>query len=149
MIKFEIVSPQHRKSNGTPHLPSRATKHSAGYDIYTPVDIMIAPHGRCVIPTDIKVAMEEDMVFLIYIRSSVGIKRGVVISNGTGVIDSDYYNNPDNEGNIHLALTNTTDEPVEIQAGERIAQGVFVKYYTTNDDSVETTRVGGIGSTSK
>ena len=58
----------------------------------------------------------------------------------------DYYNNDDNEGHIMIALYNNTDEEVTIQDGERVAQGVFLRYYTSGEQ-IETERKGGIGST--
>ena len=94
--------------------------------------------------------MEQDEVLLLYIRSSIGIKRKLILSNGTGVIDATFYNNPDNEGNIACALYNYGNEPQTINAGERVMQGVFVKYLTTEDDKpLNKTRTGGIGSSGK
>lgn len=84
---------------------------------------------------------------MIYIRSSVGIKKGLVLSNGTGVIDADYYSNPDNDGNIGISLLNTMNEDIVIEAGEKIAQGIFVGYLVADDDQATAERVGGFGST--
>lgn len=148
MRKFEIVEDFARKVWGNIKLPTRADKGSAGYDIYTPMDFTIKPGETIIVPMDIKVSMEEDEVLLLYVRSSVGIKRRIVLTNGTGVIDSTYYNNPDNDGNICGAFTNFGNETQEFKAGDRIMQGVFVKYLTTNDDEpLNTTRIGGVGST--
>ena len=80
-----------------------------------------------------------------HIRSSVGIKRGIRLSNGTGIIDSDYYNNKDNEGHIMIGLTAkeiTFEAPME-----RLCQGIFTKYLTTDNDNAKSIREGGIGST--
>lgn len=148
MRKFEIVREDMRKTKGDIILPTRADKGSAGYDIYTPVDFVLAPGRTMIIPMDIKVSMEEDEVLLLYVRSSVGIKKHVVLTNGTGVIDSTYYNNPDNDGNICGAFTNLGKATHEFKAGDRIMQGVFVKYLTTDDDKpLNAARTGGVGST--
>lgn len=148
MNKFEIVKDEFRAyPNVDIKLPVRATKHSAGYDICTPVDITI-PSGGCVkVKTDIKAKIKDDEVLLIFVRSSVGIKKNIVLMNGTAVIDRDFYNNKDNDGNITLALYNYGNDLQTFKAGDRICQGVFAKYDTVEDDDVETTRTGGIGST--
>lgn len=131
-------------SNGV--LPERKTKHSAGYDLAVVEGGVIPPHSTKIFNTGIKACMEDDEVLLIFVRSSIGIKRGITLANGTGVIDSDYYNNEDNEGHIMLALYNNTDEDVTIDDGEYVAQGVFVNYLCTGDTVVKE-RKGGIGST--
>lgn len=132
-------------------LPERKTKFSAGYDIVTPIDFFIRPHGKVTIPTGIKVyfAPEEARSFHLelYIRSSVGITRGVVMSNQTGVIDADYYGNEDNEGCMLIALTNTNSHQVKFRAGERIIQGIFAIHGLTSDDNASGLRTGGVGST--
>lgn len=134
-------------------LPKRSTKHSAGYDFVTPIRITLPPHSSCSVPTGIKCrfsANEKTMWYLaLYIRSSIGIKRGVIMSNGTGIIDADFYNNPDNEGDITLALTNTSSLTQVFDAGERICQGIFTLYGLTEDDNADTERTSGIGSTGK
>lgn len=127
-------------------LPERKTKHSAGYDLAVVEGGVISPHSTKIFNTGIKACMEDDEVLLIFVRSSIGIKRGITLANGTGVIDSDYYNNKDNEGHIMLALYNNTDEDVTIDDGEYVAQGVFVNYLCTGDTVVKE-RKGGIGST--
>ena len=91
--------------------------------------------------------MQEGEVLLLYVRSSVGIKKGLVLANGTGVIDADYYYNESNDGNICLALRNETDTDITLKAGERVMQGVFVPYLVADDDTTTETRTGGIGST--
>lgn len=148
MRKFEIVKDDKRKIKGTDiQLPTRADDGSAGYDIYSPFDFEINPKDTIVFPTDVKVCMEKDEVLFVFIRSSIGIKRRISITNGTGVIDSTYYGNEDNDGNIHLALTNEGNKVQSFKRGERIAQGVFVKYLTTdNDKPLSHKRTGGIGS---
>ncbi len=148
MNKFEVVKDEYR---AWPHvkikLPTRATKFSAGYDICTPTDIFLPSKVSVKIKTDIKAKVKEDEVLLLFVRSSVGIKKNVVLMNGTGVIDADYYSNPDNDGNIMLALYNYGETAATFKAGDRICQGIFVKYDTVEDDNATMERAGGIGST--
>ena len=131
-------------------LPERKTKYSAGYDICTPIDISIPSGQRRVIPTGIKVVFEEDEMetwhLQMFVRSSVGIKDGVVLTNGTGVIDSDYqFGN--NDGDMMLALLNTSEKLVKYKAGDRICQAVFMIHGITSNDKASGDRTGGIGST--
>lgn len=129
-------------------LPIRKTSGSAGYDFVTPVDIEIEPNQTFTVPTGIRCKMRNDFVLNIYIRSSIGFKYQTVLSNGTGIIDSDYYN-AENEGHIMIKLINHSDKTVKIDAGDAFAQGIFLQYGITNDDMADGVRVGGIGSTGK
>ena len=129
------------------HLPARSTAGSAGYDIESPVNVTIPGNCARVIPTGLKVHMEEAWAMLLFIRSSLAIKKGIELQTGVSVIDSDYYNNPDNEGHIFIAVRNISSRPVLVTAGERIAQGVFVIFGKTVDDNAVGQRSGGIGST--
>lgn len=145
MRKFEKVS---YIENGI--IPTRSDAGSAGYDFYTPETIKIKPGETVLFKTNIKAQMEQDEVLFLYVRSSIGIKKHILLSNGTGVIDSTYYNNPDNEGNIMCALYNYGNEEQEILAGDRVMQGVFIKYLTVkNDVVVNKQRTGGIGSSGR
>lgn len=129
-------------------IPTRKTAKSAGYDFVTPYSFDLYPGERKTIPSGIKATdMPKDTVLMLFIRSSVGIKYGIVLPNGTGIIDADYANNEANDGDIHLALWNTSDNVVTYKAGERLAQGFFVKFDTTEDDDASGIRKGGIGST--
>lgn len=145
MRKFEKVS---YCNNGI--IPTRNDKGSAGYDFYTPTQLVIEPKQMIKFQTNIKASMEQDEVLMLYVRSSIGIKKNLMLPNGTGVIDSTYYNNPDNEGNIIGALFNYGNETQIIEAGERVMQGVFMKYFVTDDDKpLNEERIGGIGSSGK
>ncbi len=141
---FEIVSTYAHK-NIT--LPTRKTSESAGYDIEAAETVTLPPHKVTVVNTGIKAFMNCDEYLAVHIRSSLAFKRNLNLVNSTGIIDSDYYNNEDNEGHIMIGLYNHGDEAVVIEKGERIAQGIFSKYLLTNDDNVEEVRTGGIGST--
>lgn len=131
-------------------LPERKTKYSAGYDICTPIDISIPSGQRRVIPTGIKAVFDEDEMdawhLQMYVRSSVGIKDGVVLTNSTGIIDSDYALGK-NDGDMMLALVNTSEKLVKYKAGDRICQAVFMIHGITSNDKASGDRTGGIGST--
>ena len=133
------------------HLPIRKTKRSAGYDFEAAEDTIVPAKSNVptLIPTGIKSYMMDDEVLYLYNRSSNPKKKGLVLANSVGVIDADYYNNPDNDGHIMFAFYNVKDEDLTIKKGEAIGQGVFAKYLLTDDDSATGERVGGFGSTSK
>ena len=150
MRKFFIVKDEHRKfKNKEIKLPTRGTKHSAGYDFYLPERVEIQPHSTQFVMLDVKASMNQDEVLYLHVRSSIGVKKGVILANITGVIDSDYFSNPDNDGNIGIALTNTTNKIVVLEEGERVVQGVFHKFLVVDDDTTTTERNGGFGSTNK
>ena len=131
-------------------LPCRSTKNSAGYDIKSLVDYTIHPNEMVKIPTGIKACMNSDEVLLIIIRSSYGFKYNARLCNQVGVIDSDYYNNLDNEGHIFVAIKNEGDKDLTIKKGEHFVQGIFTKFLRVDDEkTIENIRDGGIGSTTK
>lgn len=131
------------------NFPKRKTKQSAGYDIESAVNVVITPGETKLIPTGLKAYMCENEWLGIYIRSSIAVKYGIILANSVAVIDSDYYNNPDNEGHIMIALMNTSEMPYTVKKGDRIAQGIFHQYYKVDNDSADDDRTGGIGSTGK
>ena len=143
---FEVVKDEYRKNEGEIKLPTRGTEHSAGYDFYSPVDVTIFPHEMVMIWTDCKAHMYYDNTLLLIPRSSMG-KQPVMIANTIGCVDSDYYSNPDNDGNIGFRLLNMGDTPYEIKIGDRIGQGIFVKYGTVKNDNATGERKSGFGST--
>lgn len=130
-------------------IPKRSTKGSCGYDFYTPHDLVIKSHSSNVVYTGIKAKMKEDEFLLIAIRSSIAIKKNIILANNVGIIDSDYYNNQDNEGHIIICLYNQSDEDVCFKQGDKIAQGIFMPYLICDDDNACEKRSGGIGSTGK
>ena len=91
--------------------------------------------------------MEKDDVLLLFPRSSLAIKKGLRLTNSVAVIDADYYGNENNDGHIMISLFNFSDHEVTIEDQERIAQGIFIKYLTTDDDQASGERKGGFGST--
>ena len=134
-------------------MPVRKTKYSAGYDVEAAEDCVIPAFKRgqkpTLVKTGIKAYMEDDEMLLLYNRSSNPGKKGLVLANGVGVVDKDYYGNPDNDGAIMFAFFNIKDEDIEIKKGDIIGQAIFQKYCITDDDIATGERVGGFGSTSK
>lgn len=131
------------------NLPKRATLKSAGYDFYAIEDFVIHPGEVMKVPTGIKVLMNDDEAFMLYVRSSMGFKYNVRMTNQVGVIDADYYNNADNEGHMWFSLQNHGDKDFVCKKGQAFGQGVFSKFLITDDDEVSDVRVSGIGSTNK
>lgn len=142
---FEVVS----RMETSVKLPTRGSLHSAGYDIYTYDNYTIEPKQAVLIRTGIKVYMPPDEYLDLRVRSSLGIKRQLMLATGASVIDADYYNNADNEGEIMVVLYNYGDTTQTIKAGEHIVQGIFTKYHLIDDDCTTTIRTGGTGSTNK
>ncbi len=132
-------------------LPRRQTSRSAGYDIYLPEAVTLPAHTQMMVPTGLKAYMQDNEYLGIHIRSSMAVKRHLRLVNNEGIVDADYYNNPDNEGHLMLALYNDSDEDITLPKGERVAQGIFYQYLTTDDDAVapKKERSGGFGSTSR
>jgi dUTP pyrophosphatase len=147
MRKFEIIN-QFITSN--PILPKRATEGSAGYDLSSIEEIIIKPGEIKLIPTGLKASMPKNEVLLVYPRSSLAIKKGLIMSNSVGVIDSDYYNNQNNEGHIMVPLFNISQKEAKIEKGERIAQGIFTQFYQLDDEEITNQeRTGGFGSSDR
>ena len=129
-------------------IPKRSTKKSAGYDFSSLIDYILKPGEIIKIPTGIKSSMNDDEVLMLYVRSSMGFKYNIRMCNQTGVIDSDYYNNPTNEGHIFIKIQNEGKEDFVIKKGDKICQGMFIKYLTVdNEEKIDKERVSGIGST--
>lgn len=145
---FEIVKGYEDKNI---NLPVRKTAHSAGYDIEAAEDTVIPAFKPGVNPTliktGIKAYMQDDEVLLLYNRSSNPKKKGLILANSVGVIDADYYGNPDNDGHIMFAFYNIKSEDITIRKGEAIGQAVFQKYLTVDNDNATGERKGGFGST--
>lgn len=134
-------------------LPERSTKNSAGYDFHAIEDVIVPPYkigdNPFMIPTGIKAKMMHNEFLMLVNRSSNPKKKKLVIPQSMGIIDADYYNNSDNEGEMFFAFYNLSNEPVEIKKDEKLGQGIFMKYYTTDDDNACGERTGGFGSTDK
>ena len=134
------------------NLPVRKTKNSAGYDIAAAEDITIPVYKPGIkptlIPTGLKAYCEEDEYFMLVNRSS-GPKKGLLMANSIGIVDSDYYGNIDNDGHFYFQFWNVSDHDLEIKKGDIIGQVIFQKFLITDDDNAEGIRIGGFGSTDK
>lgn len=146
---FKEVKQSMKKHTDTATLPTRGSKTSAGYDFYLPTNVTLQPNEKVCVWSDVKAYMQEGEVLMIHVRSSIGIKKGLMLSNLTGVIDADYFENESNDGNIGIALYNYSDKVVELSKGERICQGVFMPFLVADNGNTNKERTGGIGSTNK
>ena len=149
MRKFEYV--KRVSSNiGIPGvlvpLPTRSTECSAGYDIYSPDSFILKPGDGIELLTGFKIYLEKRDVFITVPRSSYG-RKGIIFTTTLGIIDADYVDNPENEGEVHLFLKNWGNEDIKVNRGDRISQGLIMRYKVTDDDAVKTKRTGGVGST--
>lgn len=133
------------------NMPIRKTKYSAGYDIEACCDIVVPSFQKGInptlIPTGLKAFMQDDEVLYLYNRSSNPKKKGLILANSVGVVDSDYYGNDENDGHIMFSFYNIGKEDITIHKGDCIGQGVFSKYLIVDDDQAEGVRKGGFGST--
>ena len=147
---FEIAKGFEKKKI---NLPVRKTKYSAGYDIECAEDTTVPSFKKGINPTlittGLKAYMGDDEVLYLYNRSSNPKKKGLILANSVGVVDKDYYGNPDNDGHIMFAFFNIKDEDITIKKGEAIGQAIFSKYLITDDDKASGERQGGFGSTDK
>lgn len=127
-------------------IPVRATKGSAGYDFYSPVEVNLKPGEIIKIPTGIRCKIDDGFVLKIYPRSSLGFKYQMALLNTVGIIDADYYN-ANNEGHIIVGIVNRGKEDLHIKKGDRFVQGIFEKYYLAQEEENDNERHGGFGST--
>ena len=152
-IKFEFVNrvlvSQDFGAEGNGYkLPERSTKNSAGYDFFCIEEVTIEPKQIMYVKTGIKAKFPENMALKLYNRSSNPKKKGLVLVNGVGIVDADYYNNPDNEGEIAFAFMNISETPVTLTVGQKLGQGIFEHYYTVTDEGdINNERISGFGST--
>ena len=135
------------------NMPVRKTKFSAGYDIEAAEDTVIPSFKKGMAPvlvkTGLKAYMQEDEYLKLCNRSSNPKKKGLILANSIGVVDSDYYGNPDNDGHIMFAFYNIKDEDTFVKKGECIGQAIFEKFLIADNDNASGDRLGGFGSTSK
>jgi dUTP pyrophosphatase len=129
-------------------IPQRATDGSAGYDFSTPYDFEIPPNSTQKIYTGLKCAVHHNEVLQLYIRSSLATKFDIELRNAVGIIDHDYFDNPDNEGHIIIALYNDGNKTFNAKTGDKVAQGIIINYLITDSDCpISQKRIGGFGST--
>ena len=143
MNRFEYVSTAKKDFD----LPTRSTAKSAGYDFHSPEEFELRPGDIITIKMGVKAQINEGEFLLLVPRSSLGWKYNVHLVNTVGIIDSDYYNNPDNEGEIGLKMVNQGDKTLVVKKNDRLIQGIFLKFDTTDDDKADGLRLGGFGST--
>lgn len=171
---FQVVS---KYKDQNINLPKRQTKLAAGYDLEAATDFVVPSIWKLklinffkklvnksgsdvkaaqevlkpvLVPTGLKVYLQPNEALLLVSRSSGPLKRGLVMPNSVGVIDADYYNNPKNEGEIFVQMSNFFPIDRKIKKGERICQGIFINYLTTDDDIADgKNRTGGFGSSGK
>ncbi len=133
------------------NLPIRKTAKSAGYDVEAAEDIVIPPFERgckpTLIHTGLKAYCQDDEWYMLANRSSHPGKKKLVLANGIGIIDADYYCNPDNDGEFMFAYYNLGTEPYEMKKGDVCGQVVFQKFLIVDNDNATGERVGGLGST--
>lgn len=131
-------------------LPQRATQGSAGYDFYLTCDLCLAPGQTALIPTGIRVRIDEGWTLQLYPRSGLGFKFRLQLNNTVGIIDSDYYFSK-NEGHVFCKITNDSKEgkTIELKEGDAFCQGIFLPFGITVDDDAQGVRDGGFGSTDK
>ena len=143
MVKFEKV----KRIEEDIKLPERSTLNSAGYDFFALEDIIFNPNTITRVFTGVKCELMPNQVLILANRSSNPSKKGLILLNGIGVVDADYYGNPDNDGEIAFEFYNMLDEIVEIKKGEKLGQGLILKFDKTEDDFVTNVRKSGWGST--
>lgn len=146
MVKFEKVN----KITEDIKLPERSTLNSAGYDFFAIEDVTLPAKKLTRVMTGVKCELMPNQVLILANRSSNPSKKGLILANGIGVIDADYYGNPDNDGEMGFEFYNILDEDIVIKKGEKLGQGIIMKFDKTEDDYISNpykTRVGGFGST--
>lgn len=158
MRKFKVIK---KYENSDIALPVRSTEKSAGYDLAAAEDIVVPSIFKkneegelpkmkgTLIPTGVKAYCEDNEYVALHARSSLFNKKGLILANATGIIDSDYADNPDNEGHIFFNVINLNSEDVVISKGEKIGQAIFNAFQLTDDDAAKGSRLGGWGSTDK
>ena len=122
----------------------------SAYQLSEVSEFLKKAHARpTLIPTGIKCHLDSDKYLEISLRSSSPLKYLMILANGIGIIDADYYNNPDNEGEIFFQVLNLSPFPYIIHKGDKIGQGIIKEYLLTDDDVAAGSRTGGFGSTSE
>ena len=150
MRKFEKVKDLFIMYNQKPEdikMPVRKTKHSVCYDCYSPIDEIIEPGETKLIFTNVKAYCNSDEGFILASTSGLG-KKGIILANGIGIVESDYADNESNDGNIGFMLHNIGKTTYKVNSGDKIGQIFFFKFLTVDDEQeITTKRTGGFGST--
>ena len=144
---MERLRVQIKRVDSTLPLPQHETPGAVGFDLFCREGVTVPPGAIRLIPTNVIVAVPPGYMLMVAARSSLPVKKGLMVSNGVGVIDQD-YRGPEDE--IRVQVLNFTDAPVEVARGERLAQGIFVRVAQVDWDEVEIVQAqtrGGFGST--
>ena len=149
MRYFEVVNDEMRKHPQSEiKLPERGTKTAVAYDVFSPIDFEVKPLERFMLWSDIKAKFNDDEALLINVRSSMG-KHGIMLANTQGWVESDYYENESNDGNLGLMFMNLGSETWKVKKGDKVGQCMFIKYLTSENGNTDIIRTGGYGSTDK
>ena len=145
MRGFKVVSKYREKEI---NLPKRHSQGSAGYDFEAACDLVVKAHEftPILIPTGIKAYMPDNECLMLINRSGNPKNKGLVMPNGIGIVDSDYFNNTGNEGEIFFQVINLKSEDAIIKKGDRIGQGIFTNFFKIAHDEAQGIRIGGFGS---
>lgn len=137
-----------RENYDSLRLPERATKRSAGYDIFAPYSFTIKQGETLKIPTGLRVKIDGDWALMLFPRSGLGFKYRLQLDNTVGIVDADYYDS-DNQGHIFCKITCDAkeDKVLTVEKGKAFCQGVFLPFGITVDDHAVNERNGGFGST--
>lgn len=141
------------EGNSKYKLPQKGSKKAAGYDFYSAEDVVVnpfkSPEDIVYVKTGVKSLFSDNVGLFLLNRSSNPKKKGLFLANGVGLVDADYYNNESNEGEIAFPFMNLTDEPITINIGDKLGQGVFIEYKDATNyfDKEIPERKGGFGST--
>lgn len=144
---FEVVVDEKRKTTGDVILPTRGTSKAMAYDFYANDTYTVEPNCIAKVWTDVKAYMGDNECLILNVRSSMGGK--FMLANTAGWIDSDYYSNENNDGNIGVFLKNIGNDTLTINKGERVAQGAFFNFLVADNGNTDEIRTGGFGSSGK
>ena len=139
---FKVVSDKFRKTVGDIKLPQRGTEHSIAYDFFSPIGVTNLPMQSEMIWTDVKSYFQPNEALLLNVRSSMG-KQPIMIANTQGWIESDYFSNESNDGNLGFRLFNLGDQPYIVHQGDKIRQGMFINYLVADSGNTDVKRTGG------
>lgn len=125
-----------------------AIRHDQGYTLDEMASLTKTAKAKpTLVSTGMKCKLDPGTYLELSVRSSCPLKYWLVLANGVGIIDADYYNNPDNEGEIFFQMINLSPFAIKLQKGDAIGQGIIKPYLVTEDDAATGSRVGGFGST--
>lgn len=150
VVAEDIVIPSYDAQYTSMYKTAIAFPSNAPRDLAETADLVKKANAKPVlVPTGMKCQLDSGKYLELSIRSSSPLKYWLVLANAEGIIDADYYNNPDNEGHIYFQLINFAPWPIQLHKGDIIGQGIIKSYGVTDDDAAEGERAGGFGSTTE